>query len=329
MSVVTVRPRPEKVAVLALPDVVPFSLAVPSQVLAGPNIRDQGLYDLTVCSSEDRVPTSDGYDILVARRLDALDDADLVVVPGPVGEPADPEPAVLAGLAAAHERGARIASLCTGAFVLGAAGLLDGRRVTTHWFYADALRRRFPEARVDADVLFHDDGLILSSAGLAAGIDLCLHLVATAHGAALANRCARFMVAAPHRPGGQAQYIEHPVPDPASSPLAETRVWMLDHLADAVTLDGLADRAHMSRRSFTRQFRAETGRSPLEWLLEQRIVRARLLLETTTATVPAIALRAGLGSDAALRHHFRRVLGVSPTTYRRTFVAAGDEAGAR
>lgn len=309
----------EKVAVLALPGVVPFSLSVPSQVFGGPVPRDQALYEVTVCAPRPRVPTSDGYTIEVVRGVDALDDADLVVVPGPAGPPVDVPADAVDAVRAAHERGARVASLCSGAFVLGVAGLLDGRRVTTHWLWADELRARCPRALVEPNTLFCDDGAILSSAGLAAGIDLCLHIVGSAHGAELANRCARYLVAAPHRPGGQAQYIEHPVPATDESSLAHTRTWMIAHLDDDLTIDAMATSAHMSRRSFTRQFRTETGRSPLDWLLEQRIIRARQLLETTTDSIPAIAVRAGLGSDAALRHHFRRALGVTPTAYRRTF----------
>lgn len=310
---------PEKVAVLALPGVVPFTLSVPVQVFAGPVPREQGLYDLTVCSVEPQVRTADGYDIRIDRRLDALDDADLIVLPGPAVLPQGVPDDACAALRAAYDRGARLASLCTGAFLLGDLGLLEGRRVTTHWLWTDELRRRHPGAHVEPDTLFCDEGAILSSAGLAAGIDLCLHIVASTHGAETANRCARYLVAAPHRPGGQAQFIEHPVPDPGESSLATTRSWMLEHLGEGLTIDSLADRSRMSRRSFTRQFRAETGRSPLDWLLEQRIVRARLLLETTDDSIPSIALRAGLGSDAALRHHFRRALGVTPTVYRRTF----------
>lgn len=319
MSLLGARPASERVAVLALPGVVPFSLAVPGQVFAGPVPRERSLYALTVCSTDARVPTSDGYDLHVDHGLEALDDVDLVLVPGPMGQPDDvPDDAVKA-LLAAHRRGTKIASLCSGAFIVAATGLLAGRRVTTHWLYADDLRRACPDARVEPNTLFCDDGEILSSAGLAAGIDLCLHVVSTTHGAELANRCARYLVAAPHRPGGQAQYIEHPVPATDQSSLADTRVWMLDHLDEDLTIDVMAASATMSRRSFTRQFRAETGRSPLDWLLEQRVMRARLLLETTTDTIPSIAIRAGLGSDAALRHHFRRALGVTPTAYRRSF----------
>ncbi len=310
---------PEKIVTLALPGVVPFSLSVPNQVFTGPVPLEQQLYQLTVCSSEARVRTSDGYDIDVGHRLDALEDADLVIVPGSMGPPDEFPADALKALTAAHERGTRIASLCSGAFYLGAAGLLDGRRVTTHWLWADDLRRRCPRALVEPNTLFCDDGPILSSAGLAAGIDLCLHIVAAAHGAELANRCARYLVAAPHRPGGQAQYIEHPVPERDDSSLAATRVWMLEHLGDGLSLDVIAGHAHMSRRTFTRQFRAETGRSPLDWLLEQRLIRARLLLETTTDPIPMIAQQAGLGTDAALRHHFRHVLGVTPSAYRRSF----------
>lgn len=315
-----VRPhRPERVAVLACDHVVPFNLAVPGQVFAGPTPLELGLYDVVVCGGERTVTTSDGYDLRLEHGLEALDDADLVVVPGTSVVPGEVPGRVAAALRAAHERGARLASLCTGSFVLADTGLLQGRRVTTHWMHAAALREQCPRCDVLPDVLFVDDGSILSSAGLAAGIDLCLHIVAATHGTEVANRCARWLVAAPHRAGGQAQYIERPVPTDGESPLGAVRAWMITHVDRTMTVDELAARVSMSRRTFTRQFRAETGQSPWSWLLDRRLEHARRLLETTDETMHRVAARSGLGTDATLRDHFRRTLGVTPTEYRRTF----------
>ncbi|MGW4298023.1 GlxA family transcriptional regulator, partial [Micromonospora chersina] len=226
------------------------------------------------------------------------------------GAPARPAP---------HDRGARIMSICTGAFVLAAAGLLDRRRATTHWAYADRFRRFHPHVDLDPDVLFVDGGDVLTSAGVAAGIDLCLHVIRTDHGSAVANRSARRCVVPPWREGGQSQYIERPVPRTAETGTAATREWARQRLHEPVALRELAAHARMSVRTFTRHFRSETGLSPAQWLLQQRTEHARLLLETTDLTVDQIARHAGFGTTAALRQHFHSRVGVAPTAYRRAF----------
>jgi len=222
---------------------------------------------------------------------------------------------------AAAARGARIASICTGAFVLGAAGLLDGRRATTHWAYARRFARLFPEVEIDPRVLYVDDGDILTSAGVAAGIDLCLHMVRCDHGAEAANRVARRIVVAAHREGGQAQFVERPLTEAPSGGLAPTRVWMVERLAEPLTVADMARHAGYSARSFARRFQAETGTSPLRWLIGQRVEHARRLLESTDLPVEHVAERAGFGTAVAMRQHFARAVSTSPTAYRRAFRA--------
>jgi transcriptional regulator GlxA family with amidase domain len=213
-------------------------------------------------------------------------------------------------------------TICTGAFVLAAAGLLDGRRATTHWYYAARLAERHPAITVEPDVLFVDEGEVMTSAGVAAGIDLCLHIVRCDHGADVANAAARRIVVAPHRSGGQAQFIDRPVAGPAGTTLAATRAWMLERLPDALTVADMAAHAGYSERTFARRFRAETGTTPLQWLLSQRVLEARRLLEECDLPVEAIAWRCGFGTAASLRDHFRRATATTPTAYRRAFVAA-------
>jgi len=212
-----------------------------------------------------------------------------------------------------------LVSICTGAFALAHIGKLDGRPATTHWAYVDRFQARFPDVKLNPDVLFVDDGDVLTSAGVGAGIDLCLHIVRGDHGAEVANRAARRCVVPPWRDGGQAQYIERPIPSATGSGTAPTRAWALDRLADPVTLEELAEHARMSVRTFTRRFREETGMSPRQWLLRQRIAHAQLLLESTDLGVETVARRSGLGSATALRQHLQSAIGVAPTTYRRTF----------
>jgi transcriptional regulator GlxA family with amidase domain len=220
----------------------------------------------------------------------------------------------------AYDRGARILSVCSGAFALGYAGLLDGRRATTHWMYADRLAAMFPEADVDPDVLYVIDGQVMTSAGTAAGIDLCLHLVRMDHGAEIANAFARRMVVPPHRDGGQAQYVQAPMPEcSGDDPIAEVSDWMVTNLHEELSVDELARKALMSPRTFARRFRAATGTTPHQWLLRQRVLHAQHLLEATDEPVERIATRCGFGSAAVLRQHFNRVVGTSPLAYRRTF----------
>lgn len=220
---------------------------------------------------------------------------------------------------AAHEAGARVASLCTGAFVLAAAGLLDGRRATTHWAHTRALAERHPRVEVDPDVLYVDNGSVLTSAGKAAAMDLCLHLVRLDHGSAVANTLARRLVVPPHRAGGQAQFVTAPVPAQDDHPLAELLPWAVERLDRPLTVEDLARRANMSSRNLGRHFRSTTGTTPLQWLLTQRIRRAQELLETTGDSVDAIAEATGMGTATSLRRHFNRTVGVPPDTYRRTF----------
>jgi transcriptional regulator GlxA family with amidase domain len=282
---------------------------------------DRGLtspwYDFTVCGPRAewlgamaRVPATPGYG--------AVATADTVIVPSCADVDAEPAAEVVDALRAAHTRGARILSLCTGAFVLAAAGLLDGRRVTTHWAHAADLARRYPAVAVDADVLYVDDGQILTSAGKAACMDLCLHVVRTDHGATVANALARTLVVPPHRSGGQAQFITAPAPV-TGNPLEEVMTWAVERLHEPLTVRELADRAAMSTRNLARHFVATTGTTPLRWLHDQRLHLAQELLETTDASIDLVADRTGMGSAATLRRHFNRTLGVAPDAYRRTF----------
>jgi transcriptional regulator GlxA family with amidase domain len=304
-----------RVAVLALSPVVLFDLATPAQVLGRH-------YEVVTCATEPGpVATMTGPALLVEHGLEALAHAGTVVVPG-FGRDAWPPPAAaLDALRAAHARGARIVSICTGAFALAAAGLLDGRRATTHWRYTAALAQTFPAVAVEPDVLYVDEGDVLTSAGVAAGIDLCLHLLRTDHGAEAANAVARRIVVAPHRGGGQAQFIERPVPPRADRSLDATRAWALERLEQALTVAQLARHAHTSPRTFARRFRAETGTTPLRWLHTQRIEHARRLLEQGEEPIELVAQRCGFGSAAVLRQHFRRATATTPSAYRRAFGA--------
>ncbi|PZF88806.1 GlxA family transcriptional regulator [Micromonospora deserti] len=317
--------RPHRIAVLATDQVVGLDLGTPAQVF-GAARAPQGapLYAVDACTPGGRpVRSTAGYQVLPEHGLELLAAADTVVVPGIHGGPPMREgtvdPAVADALHAAYHRGARIMSICTGAFVLAAAGLLDGRRATTHWAYADRFRRFYPGVDLDPDVLFIDDDAVLTSAGVAAGIDLCLHVIRTDHGSDVANRAARRCVVPPWRDGGQAQYIERPVPRSADASTAAVREWARQRLHEPVSLRDLAEQARMSVRTFTRRFRSETGLSPAQWLLQQRTDHARLLLETTDLTVDQVARRCGFGTAAALRQQLHLRIGVAPSAYRRTF----------
>ena len=313
---VTAGPRPHRVVALVAGEVVAFDLAIPAQAFG----RAPQLYDWAVCApAAGAMPTENGFDVLVPHGLEALERADTVIVPG-IGDrawPLAPEP--LAALRAAAARGARVASICTGAFVLAAAGLLEGRRAATHWRYAELLAREFPAVSVDPGVLYVDEGDVLTSAGVAAGIDLCLHIVRHDHGAEAANAIARTMVVAAHREGGQAQFVDRPLPSAAGDGLAATRAWMQDRLSEPLSVEEMARHAGYSARTFARRFRAETGTTPLQWLIGLRVTEARRLLEATDASIEEVAARAGFGGAVALRQHFARVVGTSPTAYRRAF----------
>jgi transcriptional regulator GlxA family with amidase domain len=304
------------VTVLALADVVAFDLSTPAQVFG----NEPGRYAFTACGVRPgSVPSTTGFAIDVPRGLDAVADADTVLVPGLRPPQWPPPAAALDALRAAHERGARVASICTGAFVLAQAGLLDGRRATTHWAHAERLARHYPAVTVDPGVLYVDEGDVLTSAGVAAGIDLCLHLVRRDHGAEVANAVARRIVVAPHRDGGQAQFVEAPLPPAGDRGLEATRAWAAHRLREPLTVAAMARHAACSERTFARRFRAETGTTPLQWLLGQRVLHARRLLEATDLPVEHVADEAGFGTAASLRSHFRRATATTPLAYRRTF----------
>jgi transcriptional regulator GlxA family with amidase domain len=319
--------RPHRVVVLAVAPVIGYDLAIPPLFFG--EARDEAgrpLYDVTVAGlGGAALATSTGYTIVPAADESALATADTVVVPGTRVEgprwhgTLDPD---LGAALALVRPGTRIMSICTGAFVLAAAGMLDGRRATTHWSYLDDFARLYPQVDLDPGVLFVDDGDLLSSAGLAAGADLCLHVIRQDHGAAVANAVARHCVVPPWRDGGQAQFIERAVPTDTGASTAAARAWALAHLGEPIDNATWARTAHLSLRTFNRRFVDETGRTPRAWLIDQRVDRARVLLETTDLDVDRIATEVGLGTSASLRAHLRERLGVSPSSYRRTFRGA-------
>lgn len=323
--VVKPNPNPHRVAVLALDRVIPFDLGIPARVFNAAFGGDgMPLYEVVTCSLDGApVRTSEDFSIVVNHDRSALVAADTIVI-----ATQEPEGALLrdgklppdeqAALEAVPET-TRIVTICTGSFHAAALGVLDGLPATTHWAYADHFRRVFPQIRLEPDVLFVDNGRVLTSAGGAAGVDLCLHLVRRDHGAEIANAAARACVVPPWRDGGQAQFIEHAVPSVETASTAATRAWALADLRAPLTLEDLAGHAGMSVRTFTRRFRAETGMSPNQWVTQQRVDRARRLLETTDLPVESIAHEAGFGSATLLRQHLRAAIGVSPLQYRRTF----------
>ncbi|WP_181766291.1 GlxA family transcriptional regulator [Streptomyces albidus (ex Kaewkla and Franco 2022)] len=325
----------KNVAVALTHGVNAFELGVAAEVF-GMDRSGQGLpvYDFALVAAEPPpIRATPAFTIGTTHGIDRLADADLIVVPAGENylECEFPE-RLLTALRAAVDRGAWVLSVCSGAFVLGAAGLLDGRRCTTHWRYTERLSQRYPKARVEPDVLYVEDDSVISSAGTAAGIDACLYLVRREQGSKVANAIARRMVVPPHREGGQAQYIEHPLPpECGDDAIGVSLHWIEEHLTEQITVEQLAGRAHMAPRTYARRFQQETGTTPHQWMLGQRILRAQHLLEDTTLTVDAVAARSGFGNDAALRHHFLRRLGTTPNTYRRTFrgpqLKTADEAG--
>lgn len=273
-----------------------------------------------VAGEPDAAMGGGGLTCALPYDLAAIRDADLVIVPNWRSATENPPEAVLEALRSAHAEGARVAGLCSGVFVLAAAGLLDDRPATTHWAMAPLLAVRYPKIRVQESVLFVDDGDVLTAGGGAAGMDLGLHLIRVLRGAEVANRLARSMVVPPHRPGGQAQYIESPVPEVADDdPVGETMTWALTQLDQLLPVDALARRANMSRRNFDRRFREITGATPANWLTHQRVIRAQQLLESTGLPVDEVARYSGFSSASALRPHFRRLVGVAPASYRETF----------
>jgi transcriptional regulator GlxA family with amidase domain len=318
------QPARHEVAVLALPGSIAFEVGLPHRLLgAAVDADERPLYRVRVATLDGGpVRTSAGFTVQPEHDASLLATAGTVVVPGVYGGPAMTEgrlPDELGAALRAAAGHARVMSICTGAFVLAAAGLLDGRPATTHWMHAAAFRRLFPAVALDPDVLFVDDGDVLTSAGNAAGIDLMLHLVRRDHGSEVATRVARRNVVAPWREGGQSQFVERPVPPSDDAGTAATRAWAAERLAEPLTLADLAAHARMSVRTFTRRFREETGISPLRWLAAQRIALARQLLESTDASVDRVAADAGFGTPASLRQHLRAAIGVAPLAYRRTF----------
>jgi transcriptional regulator GlxA family with amidase domain len=317
-------PDRHEVVVLALPDVQAFEIALPSRFLGAATDADgRRLYRVRVATLDGGpVRTSGGYSVLPEHDASIVPEAQTLVVPAVRGGPAMTDgtlPDDVAALLRQAAGSARLVSLCTGAFVLAAAGLLDERPATTHWLYTDAFRRLYPDVRLDPDVLFIDDGDVLTSAGNAAGIDLLLHLLRRDHGTEVANRVARRSVVAPWREGGQSQFVERPVPADGDSGTAATRAWAVERLGDPLSLAELAAHARMSVRTFTRRFREETGTSPQQWLAAQRLALARQLLESTDHPVDRVAADAGFGTAASLRGQLRASIGVSPLTYRRTY----------
>lgn len=319
-------PSPHRVAVLIQDGFIPFEIGIPHRIFGkARDSQDRLLYDVATCATGGPGPVQSDSDVVVLapHGPEALREADTVVIP----KFDEASPMVTDGVLSAPLKealdmirpGTRIMSICTGAFALGAAGLLDGRPATTHWFYTDQFRELFPQVRLDPDVLFVDDGEILTSAGVAAGVDLCLHVVRRDHGAAVANRVARVTVVPPHRDGGQAQFIRHHAPATGDAGISAATAWALAHLDQPLTLETMAAQVSMSVRTFTRRFRDETGDSPGRWLQRQRIELARNLLETTDLSVEQVAARCGLNTAQSLRLHFHAALGITPTAYRRTF----------
>ncbi|WP_280689715.1 GlxA family transcriptional regulator [Kitasatospora sp. GAS204B] len=317
---------PHRVAVLALDRVIAFELGIPSRIFESATAADGSpLYQVATCTVDGRpVATSSDFTISVDHGPELLEQADTVLIPAA----RDLGPSFLCGgldepLAAALARirpGARIASICTGAFVLAAAGLLDGRPATTHWRYTERFAQLFPRVRLDPDVLYVDDGDVLTSGGVAAGVDLCLHMVRRDHGSAVANQVARTCLVPPWRDGGQRQYVDLPTPSGnTGDSTAAVRDWALRHLDEPLTLRQLAERARMSVRTFTRRFREETGSSPGQWLTVQRTALARELLERTELSIDQVARRSGFGTAASLRLQLRERLDLAPSAYRRTF----------
>lgn len=321
--------RRHRVVVLALTGLLPFELGIPHRIF-GRAKDDEGrfLYEILTCGlTAGPVRTDADFAVTVEHGPEVLATADTVVIPasyelGPVYEEGRLTDELAAALAYIRP-GTRLVSICTGGYVLAAGGYLDGRPATTHWMSAEHFQRLFPAVRVDADVLFIDDGDVLTSAGVAAGVDLCLHIVRRDHGTAVANEVARRTVVPPHRDGGQAQFIHRPLPEPQMATTTSARAWALARLHEPIQLRDMAEQEAMSVRTFTRRFREEVGVSPGQWITQQRVERARHLLESTDLSVDQVARDAGFGTAQSMRQHLQSALGVPPTVYRRTFRAAG------
>jgi transcriptional regulator GlxA family with amidase domain len=308
------------IAVIAFDRISPFHLAGPC-VVFGESHPGCPTFDFKVCSAESgKLHTSCGFDIAVHFGLSALKKADIIIVPSWRDPDEKPPSALLKALNAAYARGAKIVGLCLGAFVLAEAGLLQGRTATTHWAFAQDFAQRYPEVKLNADVLYVEDRGIVTSAGTAAGIDCCLYLLRHLHGSQVANSVARRLVVPPHRQGGQAQFIEQPMPKTlADSRLSELFDWIRENLHLTHNVDALAERALMSRRTFTRQFKLLTGMGFVSWVLVERLAYAQRLLESTSGSIEVVAERTGFGSPESLRLHFRRQFGIAPSEWRKQF----------
>ncbi|MFJ4579944.1 GlxA family transcriptional regulator [Streptomyces echinatus] len=308
-----------RVAVVASPPVSMFNLAIPELLFDKVRVDGDPGYQVVICAPDPGpVPTTGALELHVPHGLEALREADTVIVAG-TGEPFAPDPRVLEALRESAATGVRIASICSGAFSLAEAGLLKGRKATTYWEHAEEMRRRHPDVDVRGDVLYAQDGQFLTSSGYAAGIDLCLHIIRTDYGAAIANEVARLALVAPVRPGGQTQFTRTPLPPERGTACADTRGWAMRNLDKPLTLTDLARHAGVSVRTLTRRFHAESGVSPLQWLLHQRIERARELLETTRLSMDQVAAASGLGTADSLRAHLVRRTGLTPSAYRAQF----------
>ncbi|MFC8243066.1 GlxA family transcriptional regulator [Streptomyces chartreusis] len=317
---------PHRIAVVAPSPVSMFNLAIPEMLFGKVEVDGRPGYEVVICAAEPGpVPTSGGLDLYVRHGLDVVETADTLLVAG-TGEPFEPDGRIVAAVREAAAAGKRIASLCTGAFQLAEAGLLHGRRATTYWAHAEELRRRYPHVDLRGDVLYVQDGPYVTSSGYAAGIDLCLHIVRTDYGAAVANEVARRALVAPVRPGGQTQFTQTPLPPERGNACSDTRGWAMRNLDKPLTLTDLARHAGVSVRTLTRRFHAESGVSPLQWLLHQRIERAKELLETTELSMDQVARASGLGTADSLRGHLVRRTGLTPSAYRAQFSRLGTGA---
>ncbi|WP_433828715.1 helix-turn-helix domain-containing protein [Actinoplanes sp. CA-015351] len=320
----TISRRGPTVSVLAFEGMSVFEIGIVTEAFGLPRPEfDFPWYDLTICAeTPGPIRVVGGATLHTEHGLDTFAAADTLIVPGVPDVHADPSPALVEALRTAHARGARVMSICSGAFALAGTGLLDGRRATTHWRYADELRAKHPSIQVDADVLYIDDSPILTSAGSAAGLDLCLHVIRLDHGPAVANAVARRLVVQPHRDGGQAQFVEAPVPaDPDDDRVARSIEWALTNLTAGITVDMLARRAHMSSRTYLRHFARATGTTPIRWLITQRVHASLPLLEAGTMPIEEVAASVGFETAVTFRHHFTQTMRTSPSAYRRAFPA--------
>lgn len=319
------KPRNIRVAALVYDHLCTFEFSVAVEVFGLPRPELGDLYDFRVCALEERpLDATGGVSIVAKHGLAQLSQAETIVIPGWRGNDVRPPDKLLKALQCARDRGARILSICSGVFVLAYAGLLDGKRATTHWMYADQLAKQFPQINVDPAVLYVDEGQVVTSAGSAAGLDMCLHVVRQDYGSRIVNKIARRLVVAPHRDGGQAQFIETPI-SASDQRFAGLLEWMQLHIAEPMRIQTLAESVSMSSRTFERRFRQITGHPPGGWIKQQRISVACELLATGSASVESIASQVGFGSGENLRHHFRSEIGINPLEYRKRFRVDADE----